>query len=137
MLNGLTVARANQIVDRIQAIAEGGGFLQPVLLSKVGASSTAEALAALYLVTAEIFKTASLNNTSQNQALLQEYLRSASGIAMWIVTMFRPNGQSRVAGEIDESMKEVETIDSFVDYLKSINPSKSDYWNKVYVRIGL
>lgn len=129
------LARANQIVDRIQAIAESGEFLRPVLLSKVGASSTADALAALYLVTAETFRNASLNNTSQNQALLQEYLRSAGGIAMWIVTMFTADGHDLV-GQIDESVRGCESVDSFVDFLKTIEPSAGDYWKKVYARIG-
>lgn len=129
------LARANQIVDRIQAIAESGGFSRPVLLSKVGASSTADALAALYLVTAETFRDASLNNTPQNQALLQEYLHSAGGIAMWIVTMFTTDGRD-FAGEIDESVRDSETVDSFVDFLKTIEPSARDYWKKVYARIG-
>ena len=129
------LARANQIVDRIQAIAESGGFLRPVLLSKVGASSAADALAAFYLVTAVTFRNASLNNTSQNQALLQEYLRSAGGIAMWISTMFTADGRE-FTGEIDESVRGGETVDSFVNFLKTIEPSAGDFWKKVYARIA-
>jgi hypothetical protein len=130
------LTRANQIVDRIQAIAEGGGFLRPVHLSKVGASSKADALAALYLVTAETFRDASLNNTPQNQALLRKYLHSAGGIAMWITTMFTTDGRD-FAGEIDESVRDCETVDSFVDFLKTIEPPAGDYWKRVYARIGL
>lgn len=129
------LARANQIVDRIQAIAESGGFGRPVLLSRVGASSTADALSALYLVTAETFKYASLNNTSQNQALLHEYLRAAGGTAMWIVTMFTIDGRE-FTGEIDESLRGGETVDSFVGFLRTIEPAADDYWKKVYARIG-
>ena len=129
------LARANQIVDRIQAIAESGGFNRPVHLSKVGASSTADALTALYLVTAETFRDASLNNTPQNQALLQKYIHSAGGIAMWIVTMFTADGRD-FAGEVDESVRDCETVDSFVNFLKTIEPSAGDFWKKVYARIG-
>jgi hypothetical protein len=128
--------RANQIVDRIQGIAEGGGFLKPVRLSNVGASSKADALAALYIVTAETFLDTSLNNTPQNQALLQKYLLAAGSIALWITTMFTTDGRD-FAGEIDESMKDCEQFDSFVDFLKTIEPSAGDYWKRVHARIGL
>jgi hypothetical protein len=128
------LTRANQIVDRIQAIAEGGGFLRPVLLSKVGASSTADALAALYLVTAETFRNASLNDTPHNQAVLQKYLQAVGGVGAWITTMFTTDGRD-FAGELDESVRACETVDSFVDFLRTIEPSADDYWRKVYARI--
>ncbi len=127
--------RANQIVDRIQAIVESGGFLRPVLLSKVGASSATDALAAFYLVTAETFREASLNNTPQNQALLQKHLDSAGGVAVWITTMFTTDGRD-FAGEVDERVRDSETVESFVEFLKTIEPSAADYWKKVYARIG-
>ena len=133
----LTVARANQIVDRISEISQSGGFLRPVALSRVGASTTAEALAALYLVTAETFQTAALNDTRGNQELLQDFIRAAGGTGMWIATLFRPDGQSEQPVDVDESVRDSETIDSFVTFLRSLDPAASDYWGRVYSRIGL
>jgi hypothetical protein len=132
----LTVARANQIVDRISGIAESGGFLQPVALSSTGASTTTEALAALYLVTAETFQTAALNDSPENQALLQQFIGAAGGTGTWIVMFFRQDAQSQQPEGIDESVRETETIESFVKFLRSLDPTATDYWERVYSRIG-
>jgi hypothetical protein len=133
----LTVARANQIVDRISDIAQSGGYLRPVALSRVGASSTIEALAALYLVTAETFRTAALSNNQRNRDLLQEFVRAAEGTGMWIATQFHPEGQTEQPIGVDESARDAETIDSFVLFLGSLDPAASDYWSRVYSRIGI
>jgi hypothetical protein len=132
----LTVARANLIVDSISGIAECGGFLQPVALSSIGASTTAEALAALYLVTAKTFQAAALNDSPENQALLQQFISTAGGTGAWIVMSFRQNAQSQHPEGIDESVRDTETIESFVKFLRSIDPSATDYWERVYSRIG-
>ncbi len=55
---------------------------------------------------------------------------------MWITTMFTADGRD-FAGEIDASVRDSETVDSFVNFLKTIEPSAGDYWKKVYARIGL
>jgi len=133
----LTLTRANQIVDRLSVISDSGGFNQPLPLSKVGASSTAEVLQALYLVTAETFKTASTNNTQQNRTLLQNYLRAAGGTGMWVAVMCRADNKINTAGDLDDSVREMESIDSFVDFLKTIDPASKDYWAHVFARIGI
>jgi hypothetical protein len=139
LMQSLTLDRANQIVDRIQAIMENGGFLKPVALSKVGASSTAEALAALYLVTAETFQLAVREDNPKSQKLLEDFVRAAGGTGMWIVTLFRPDGQSNYPHdiEVDESIKDLESIDSFVAFLRQLDSDSSDYWSRVYARIGI
>lgn len=133
----LTLARANQIVDRIQALMEDGEYFKPGALSRVGTSSTAEALAALYLVTAEKFQWAVRNDSPKNRKLFQEYVRAAGVAGMLLVTLIRPDGQSDYPIDVDESVKESETIDSFVNFLRMLDPEADDYWSQVYARIGI
>lgn len=132
----LTLAQANAIVDRITALLLRGRNLQPVALSEVGASSTFEALNALYLVTAETFQQAALNPSRNNQDILQRFIQSAGGTGMWIALCFRADAQPDQAPELDESLRHTETIESFVEYLHSLNPESNDYWSRVYSRIG-
>ena len=133
----LTLERANQIIDRISEIAENGEYLKPVSLSRVGATSVYETISALYLVTAETFKTASLNNNPRNQDVLKQFIQAAGGTGMWIVTRFHQDGQREPAAGVDGSVRDAETINSFVEFLHSLNPAASDYWSRVYSRIGI
>jgi hypothetical protein len=132
----LTLEKANAIVDRISALLLSGRNLQPVALSEVGASSTLEALQALYLVTAETFQKAALNPSRKNQELLQRFVQSADGTGMWIAMFFRDKVHPDQAPGMDESLRDTETVGSFVEYLHSLNPASNNYWAQVHARIG-
>lgn len=136
-MSRLTLVRANQIIDRISEISSSGGYLRPVPLSKIGASSTIEVLRALYRVSAETFRTAYLNDSPQNRGILKNFITSAGGTGMWIAVMFRPDNKMNEVGEVDGSAQQLETINSFVEFLKTIDPASNDYWVKVSARIGL
>lgn len=131
----LSLAQANAIVDRISELLLNGRNLKPVALSEVGASSTLEARNALYLVTAETFQRASLNPSQQSRAVLKRFIQSASSTAIWISLCFRIDIRQDRIPELDESLRDTETIESFVEYLQSLNPAGNDYWSRVYSRI--
>ena len=133
----ISVDRANRIVDQISEIAQNGGFLSPVALSRVGAASTAQALAALYLVTAETFRKATFAKDNEYQKILEDFVRAAGGTGMWIATQFSVEGQDDGSAGIDPSVSEAETIDSFVAFLRSLDLPSTDYWDQVYSRIGI
>lgn len=132
----LTLAQANAIVDRISALLMSGRNLQPVALSEIGASSTLEALHALYLVTAETFQHALLNPSRKNQEQLQRFVQSADGTGMWIAMFFREKVHPDQAPTMEGGLRDTETVGSFVEYLHSLNPASNDYWAQVHARIG-
>lgn len=136
MTTTLSLAQANAIVDRISALLLNGRNLQPVALSEVGASSTIEALHALYLVTAKAFEQASMNPSRDSQELLQRFVHSADSTGMWIAMFFRDKVYPGQAPTVDESLRDTETVGSFIEYLHSLDPRSNDYWPRVRARIG-
>lgn len=135
-VSSLTLQQANKIVDRISQLAQNGRSLRPVIVSEVGASNVAQALAALYLVTAQTFQTSVIDNSSKNHEILSSFIRAADGIGMWIATQFRLDDKSEHVLGVDESVRDSEIIESFVEFLRSLDPRADDYWSRVRLRIS-
>jgi hypothetical protein len=103
---------------------------------KVGASSLAEALAALFLETAYNYQKAKSLGEGDGERFLK-YVNATDGISMMIVVGKKTaHSESWETGVLEE-FKKLETITSFVDFLKRLDSEAPDYWHLVFSRVKL
>jgi len=180
---GARLARANRIFDRIEPLLLDGFCYMG--LSKTGASSKAEALHSIYIVTAEVY--ARLHRfgdpTDQIKRDFDEFARGTQDVLFMVTHYVLPDAEAkfvetnrsaheqalrapvpddhedRVAHErfvkqsklLDEFRAEearlraligasdavkAETMESFVRFLRTLRPFSTDYWKRVFDRIG-
>lgn len=154
----MTIERANEIAEGVEAVLTSpepvGGEFTPI--SRTGALTRLEIAHALYIVTAQVFKAISVS--PDRTAEFAAFARSAGG-SLFHVLWLRPClpdselhliatlqndtkeflTESRRLSELakNDGTMQLETIESFVSYLRTLNPDGADYWPKVYQRIGL
>lgn len=157
-IQSMTIERANQITDGIEDVLRNPQLIarQFKPLSRTGALSRLELTHAMYIVTAQVFKATS--GSPDRAAEFAVFAQSAES-SLWHVLYLQPclpDSELQFIARLDEdsseSIKEsirlselaqndgtmkLETIDSFVSHLRTLNPNGVDYWPKVYQRIGL
>ena len=154
----LNLDRANEIVNNIEAIQHNiRSYIAEefVPLSLTGARNRQELAHAMYIVTAERYRQA-----SRSFGLATEYeafVRSA-GAALTYVLLAPciPDAELRGIAKLkrgsdeysdearrlhklakDDGTMDLETIDSFSSFLRTLDPKDLPYWPEVYQRIGL
>ena len=157
----MTKERANEIVDRIEAI-----LLQPETVRRVAAqftplsttraASRSELAHALYIVTAQMFK--AVSESPGQAAEFETFVRGADGSLSHVLFLVpcMPDPELCLIATLQDGTEEyyterkrlselsrndgtmqLETVASFASYLKTLNPDAVDYWAKVYQRIGI
>lgn len=156
----MTITRANEIVDGIESVLASprhvGGNFTP--LSRTGAASRAELAHAVYIVTAQVFQAVRrrINTTDGRESEFASFAQSAgAGLAhVLMLCPCLPDSELRLIGTLsdeteefcferarlqalamNDDAKQLETIDSFVSFLQTLNPSGVNYWPLVYERI--
>lgn len=163
----MTVERANEIVDGVEAVLKAPKILRVgsvgrrrfKRLSSTGASTRLELAHAFYIVSAQCFQ--GVWNKPNRAAEFETFIRDAGSClhnVLWLIPCM-PDSELGLLATLDEKnqpreysieeerlMKLAEsegnlgklgTLDSFVSYLRTLNPDGVDYWPKVYQHIGL
>lgn len=156
--NKMTIERANQIADRVEALLQSPRPIarQFYPLSRTGASSRAELAHAMFIVVAQVFRAVCVS--PQKMSNFDAFAKSA-GSSLWHVLFVQPclpdwelelisklNPDSREfikeSGRLseyaqDDGMMGLETMESFVGYLRTIDASSDTYWPRAFQRLGL
>ena len=103
---------------------------------KVGASSRAEAVAALFLEAAYNYKKAKSLGEGDGRRFC-DYANAAGCISMTIVVEKKTEHSESWETGVSEEFKKLETISSFVEFLKKLDADASDYWHLVFSRVKL
>jgi len=154
----MTIERANEITNGIEAVLATpqlvGRQFKPI--SRTGASTRLEMAHALYIVTAQVFKSVSaLPGRAAEFTAFARAVGSSLFHVLWLQPCL-PDSELHLIAKLHEENKEfwteslrlsefaqndgtmkLETIESFVLYLGTLNPDEVDYWPKVYQHIGL
>jgi len=135
----LNLAHAHAIVDRISEMFSTGelNLLDTDFpCEKVGVSSRAEAMAALFLETAYNYKQAVLQGVGDGK-LFSDYANAAGVISMTISVGKKNEPAKSYESEVLDDFKNLETISSFVAFLKKLDAEAADYWHLVFSRVKL
>lgn len=138
-MESLTLARAHIIVDSICHMfttGEWGMFDADFPCEKVGVSSRAEALAALFLETAYNYQQAVLRFLEDEQSF-KDFLNAMGSISMTISVCQKSETSKDHALGVFEEFKNLETIESFFNFLKRQDTKAPDYWHLVFARVKL
>jgi hypothetical protein len=103
---------------------------------KVGASSRAEIVAALFLETAYNYKKAESLGEGDGKRFC-DYANAVDCISMTIVVGKKTEHSESWETGVLEEFKKLETISSFVAFLKRLDTDDSDYWHLVFSRVKL
>ena len=162
----LTVGRGLEIVDRLANALENQAYVNGFMrLSTVGAATRLELAQALYIRMASDFEQTFRSAPSSDAAKsFDDFVKLMGGVmfgALWGPGGCLPDGElSHLAAlqkgtpecyaekkrlndivmselERGDGIAGMDTIDSFVDYLRTLNVSACHYWPQVYERIGL
>ena len=132
----LTVERALAIVEHAENQFASGQHIEDAFtpFAAGGASTRLEALNALYIVIADHFRLSSArpSGASGGMDLFDRYANASQSIALRIVYDDNPSTLKPAAG-----LQGTETIESFVAYLRTLDPRGPDFWPQVYQRLGL
>jgi hypothetical protein len=136
-MTDLTLDRARAIVAHAENEFAAGGTISDAFapFARGGASTRAEATNALYIVIADFYRMAS--RSGANSEAMQEFFHYASlsgsiAIRLTYDAIDSPDALRHVA-----SSDTRETMDSFVNYLRTLDPTGRDFISCVYHRIGL
>ena len=126
----LDLARATTIVGKAEAAFAGGTVRNPYQpFADAGATSRLEAIQSIQLTLAEYYMHA--KRDAGELADFNHYSRLSSGIVMRIILdSDAPPEEAQVLGD-------TESVDSFVEYLRSLDGLGQDYWQSVYERLDL
>lgn len=134
--NDLTIDRAQQIVAYAENEFAKGDLIEDTFVpfARGGACTRREALDALYIVIADYYRMASHSGHNSDEAMREflTYARLSGSISIRLscVTITDPASGMKVA-----VAENVETVESFVNYLKTLNPEAPEFWSSVYGRI--
>ena len=157
----MDLVRANQIMDRVEDLLANPDYLPGGFnaLSRTGAKTRAEIFHAACLVTAQLFQSENLRGKGTGEdSDFSDFVRALDS-TIFTVLFLRPclpdaeldlickllNNSAEYRRE-EERLQELalkdgainlEKIESFVEFLRSIDFSDSDYWPHVYGRICL
>jgi hypothetical protein len=130
-----------------------------MMLSSIGASSRFQLACALYLVTAQVYQEARHGKrvTSDGDGTFATYFKGTSGLlfqVLWLCPCLPDYELTFLASiedgtpeyfdevrrlsevlEQDTLKAELETMDSFVAFLRTLNSAEAEYWPQVYERI--
>ena len=133
----LTVARAQAIVAHAENEFGAGDYIQDAFapFARGGASTRAEASNALYIVIADYFGMASRPGAAAS--VMQDFSKyaKASEFIAWHLIMDAADNLE-VLGQVARSDTR-ETLDSFVRYLRTLDPNDPGFFPSVYQRLGL
>jgi hypothetical protein len=154
----MTIEHANQIVDRVEALLKDPRPIarQFYPLSRTGASGREELAHAIFIVVAQVFR--SVSSSPQKMADFDAFAQVA-GSSLWHVLFLQPclpdwelERISKLDPKSHESIKEsirlseyarndgmmkMETMESFLSYLRTLDISSDIYWPNVFQRLGL
>jgi hypothetical protein len=159
----VNLARANEIIDKLSETLVSQSYIASryIPFSSVGVSSRLELAHALYLTTAQVFQEANNGKkvTVDGDGSFEAYLRGTSGILFGVLWMtpclpdselsaisrldmnstdfFVESSRLNALLEQDSLKKELETMDSFVSFIRTLNRRDPEYWYEVYRRIRL
>ncbi len=133
----LTLERAREIVEHAEREFANGGNIRDAFapFARGGASTRDEAVNALYLRIADWYRTASAHGT--DSPAMQEFSRYASLSESIAMSLSYDAIQNLEAFRLVASQDKRETVESFVRYLRSLNTKTSDFFPRVYDRLGL
>ena len=139
----LTIARARSIVEHAENEYATGRKIDYSFtpFEAGGASSPLEALQALFIVIAEFFQFSRTRQSGSSAAIkgFDDYAASSQSIAMRLAIESTKvhSIAERLSPEMIASLLAFETVDSFVSFLRTLQPTSADYWPHVYQRIAL
>jgi len=134
----LTLDRAQAIVGHAENEFSTGKQIDDAFapFARGGASTRGEALDAIFIVIADFYRMASRSGSGASSEMeeFSAYARLSGSIAMRLasVSISDKTGSQQIA--ITDNR---ETVDSFVRFLRTLNPETSNFWPTVYQRIGL
>ncbi len=162
----MNLTRANKIIDNLSEVLVAQSYTASLYsscipFSKVGITTRLEIAHALYLTTAQVFQEA-INGrkvTSAGDGSFEAYFRGTSGTlanVLWL-TPCLPDEELEAISRMDSSSneffvesarlsaildqdplkQELETMDSFVSFIRTLDRRDLQYWRNVYQRIGL
>jgi hypothetical protein len=139
----LTISRARSIVEHAENEYAAGKRIDYAFtpFETGGATSPLEALHALYIVIAEFFQFSRTRQSGSSVAMkgFDDYAASSRSIAMRLAMESTKvhSIAERLSPEMIDSLMAFETVDSFVSFLRTLQPASADYWPQVYQRIAL
>ena len=157
----MTIERANEITDGIASVLVSprhvGRIFTPI--SRTGATTRTELAHAIYIVVAEVFQSIRRQGKADNAGSeFANFVRDAGGSLHFVLMLHPclPDSELRLIATLsDDSIEfsheesrlqqlarndgamELETVDSFVSFLRTLDAFNRDYWPQVYQRIGL
>lgn len=133
----LTLERALAIVEHAEREYANDGNIRDAFapFARGGASTRDEAVNALYLRIADWYRMASAHGT--DSPAMQEFYRYASLSESIAMSLSYDAIQNLEAFRLVASQDKRETVESFVRYLRSLDPKTSDFFQRVYDRLGL
>ena len=141
----MTIDRAAAIVDHVGDEFASGRRIEDAFIpfAAAGASTRLEARFALYIAVSDCFRLTCLRGSRSTDAMEEftKYADAAGYMSLRISCdhLKKGAGSSKRFSELlrASELGNMETVSSFVDHLRTLNPESSDYWPKVYGRIGL
>ena len=141
----LTIDRAIAIVEHAEDEFASGQRIEDAFtpFAAGGASTRLEARNAFHLVIADFYRVACARSSRDSGAMegFRKYAEAAASIAFRITSdhlIKRASSGKRMSELLSESgFGHLETVSSFADFLRTLNPEATDYWPTVYQRLGL
>jgi hypothetical protein len=133
----LTLDRARAIVEHAEAEFGTGEMIEDAFASfaRGGAATREEASNALYIVIADFYRMASRHGRgSEAMQEFSKYVGLAGHISLRIIWDVATDPET-----LDQLARtdHRETVDSFADYLRTLDSADPGFWPAVYQRIGL
>lgn len=134
-MNHLTLIRAKTIVSHAENEFCNGVDIPDAFapFARGGATTRTEAINALMIVIADFYRSAS----RQGQSAMREFEQYAHGSGSIAMRIIADAAESPVALEAIIRSSDQESIGSYVEFLKTIDPGKPGFMNRVYERIGV
>jgi hypothetical protein len=132
----LTLDRARAIVGYAENEFGSGRRVVDAFtpFAESGASTRLQAVQALYIVIADQFQSARVHHSGSPDAIKHfDKYANLSGEISWRILC----DNIRDLAKVPDALGDWETVESFVGFLKNLNPASADFWPKVYQRIGL
>lgn len=132
----MSLERAREIVAHAEKEFANGSIIADAFMpfSRGGAATRMEALLALYLVIVDYYRLAYIRKLESPNVMKEfdKYVSLSGFIAQRIITD-NINNQPQIQNT--NEFRLLETVESFVEYIKILDPTEIDYWENVYQRI--
>jgi hypothetical protein len=132
----LSLDRARAIVGYAENEFASGRHIEDAFtpFAGGGAATRFEAVQALYIVIADTYRLVSVRRArSPDEMNHFDKYASFTGELSWRILC----DNIRDPAKVPDVLGDQETVQSFVGYLKTLNPASADFWPDVYKRIGL